>query len=82
MPDCPDCYVTLALSLAGGVCPECLNVYRLSAIQRMPGFDRIKVREAMDILILLSSSGILKPGINKVEFYDDGMLMIDGGDEL
>lgn len=75
MPDCPNCYVKLALADFGGVCPKCLNVYRPKAVQSMPGFDRLEVMEALGMLKVLMAGGLLVKGFNAVEFLENDLII-------
>jgi hypothetical protein len=75
MPDCPKCKTTLAFYAAGGICPECRTSFTPSQIVKMPDYDGIEVAHLSDMYILLTSAGLLKKGLNKVELYEEGMLI-------
>lgn len=72
MPDSPCCGVPLAFGLVGGICPKCLNVYRPSAVKKMPGYNEDEVNEYMELFMLMTAAGLLGPGVNEVEIREDG----------
>lgn len=81
MPNCPKCRHLLALYEEGAICPNCKRTYKPEQVAKMPGYNHAEVQAQIALFILLHSAGVLKPGCNKVELFDDGMIITPGDNE-
>ena len=75
MPDCPKCGVTCGLHEKGLICPVCLGMYTYIQDEHFPKYDYdelIQYRQLFDELYYL---GLLHRGKNRVEFFEDGVII-------
>lgn len=82
MPNCPFCRHLLALYEEGAICPNCKRTYPPEQVVTMPGYDHEEVQAQMALFMLLYSTGVLRPGCNTVELFEDGMIITSSDNEI
>lgn len=75
MPECPKCHITCGLWESGIICPACMQLISFEQAKVLEGYDPQEIYQAIELYELLGSLGMLRPGCNKVEFTEDGMIL-------
>lgn len=60
---------------SGFVCPRCLQLYTFAEGKTFRDYDGDEVFQAQLLFLQLHNQNVLQPGMNKVEFCSDGVII-------